>query len=165
MMERLAIGCLTREHADEMLVILERVRPVDAMLILDESSFNNPGPLEALHAYICWPGFEDYGMHDSRWRALQIARRKHALPLYPWTPNNPGLGGLSLEGIDPASDAHQPGLCLSVWKPALHRLAGRAARRATAALLAARRPSAAAALRLGRAVVDAHRLFALPESQ
>lgn len=53
---------------------------------------------------------------------------------------------------------HQAALARRTWAPTLQRLAGVRTRTLTAALLATQRPSTCAALRLGRALVDAHRL-------
>jgi hypothetical protein len=60
---------------------------------------------------------------------------------------------------------HQAVLARGAWTPLQQRLVGTRARAATAALFAAHRTSAHAALRLGRALVDAHRLVPLTECQ
>lgn len=150
----------SRACAAELLEILESVRPNHAYITFDELDVGSPGVFEALHAYICWPALIEPQPHQVLWLAVQVARRKQRRVLPIRAPSR-----LTPFPMDPTCDAHQPGLCLAAWAPTLHAQTGWTARHSTAAILAAARPSAAAALRLGRAVVDAHRLFALPEAQ
>lgn len=160
LMYALAEGECSRSYASSILSILEDLRPSGADVDLSQTCFFHPGPLEAMAYYLDWDDVEDPDPDDALWRAIQISRRRYDRFLLPPAPER-----LSTEHLDPTSHAHQPELCLSAWTPILHAQAGQAARRSTAALLATRRPSTVAALRLGRATVDAHRLFVVPESQ